>query len=353
MLTGPTTYNPLAHAARRDILDIVAEGRGACLGASPRGNRGKQAERGVRVLSRVSMTPLLAQTLTGHGGFAQYLHRFKLASSPYCACADKTQDLLHVLEECPIFLKERAETEVVLTHHLTRFEIFLAVRSREKREKPEDPGPRNPESRRRSEERDSSFASRPDGHSNDVFHVLLGSPIGSPNIFWCHRVRTAGVLPGAESGNFLAARFADIRKNRKPRGREVPDPDVGERSATRHLECALELSINASSIALRALVPVGDREDRIKVVLRCTLTMSDFQILMMETEGKHRNSMMKQRILAVFGLVEIVLRCILTMNDFQGLMMQLEGSDDGAGSLEAPSSEPEIVPCRPGSIIRP
>ncbi|GBP81986.1 hypothetical protein EVAR_65592_1 [Eumeta japonica] len=43
--------------------------------------------------------------------------------------------------------------------------------------------------------------------------------------------------------------------------------------------------------------------------------------LMMEPEGKHRNSIMKQRILAVFGLVEIVLRCTLTMNDFQGLMM--------------------------------
>ncbi|GBP71877.1 hypothetical protein EVAR_58934_1 [Eumeta japonica] len=46
--------------------------------------------------------------------------------------------------------------------------------------------------------------------------------------------------------------------------------------------------------------------------------------LIMEPEGKHRNSIMKQRILAVFGLVQIVLRCTLTMNDFQGLMMQLE-----------------------------
>ncbi|GBP84641.1 hypothetical protein EVAR_65567_1 [Eumeta japonica] len=61
----------------------------------------------------------------------------------------------------------------------------------------------------------------------------------------------------------------------------------------------------------------------------------------MEPEGKHRNSIMKQCILAVFGLVEIVLRSTLTMNDFQGLMMQLKGSDNGAGSLEAPSSDPE------------
>ncbi|GBP52200.1 hypothetical protein EVAR_87585_1 [Eumeta japonica] len=47
--------------------------------------------------------------------------------------------------------------------------------------------------------------------------------------------------------------------------------------------------------------------------------------LMMEPEGKHRNSIMKPRILAVFGFVEIVLRCTLTMNDFQDLMMQPKG----------------------------
>ncbi|GBP18763.1 hypothetical protein EVAR_93191_1 [Eumeta japonica] len=66
------------------------------------------------------------------------------------------------------------------------------------------------------------------------------------------------------------------------------------------------------------------------------------QDLMMEPEGKHRNSIMKQRILVVFGLVEIVLRCTLTMNDFQGLMMKPEGSDNVAGSSEAPSSDPEV-----------
>ncbi|GBP77081.1 hypothetical protein EVAR_61083_1 [Eumeta japonica] len=58
----------------------------------------------------------------------------------------------------------------------------------------------------------------------------------------------------------------------------------------------------------------------------------------MEPEG---NSIMNQRVLAVFCLVEIVLRCALTMNEFQGLMMQSKGSDNGAGSLEAPSSNPE------------
>ncbi|GBP13004.1 hypothetical protein EVAR_79338_1 [Eumeta japonica] len=71
-----------------------------------------RVEEAYRILSRFVMTPLLAQTLTGHGGFAQYLNRFRLNDSPYCACApDKIQDVLHVLEECPIFGRERAETE--------------------------------------------------------------------------------------------------------------------------------------------------------------------------------------------------------------------------------------------------
>ncbi|GBP33424.1 hypothetical protein EVAR_6772_1 [Eumeta japonica] len=65
-----------------------------------------------KILSGVQMTPLLAQIFTGHGGFAQYLYRLKLNNSPYWVCAlDKVQDLLHVLEECPIFLKERVETK--------------------------------------------------------------------------------------------------------------------------------------------------------------------------------------------------------------------------------------------------
>ncbi|GBP21662.1 hypothetical protein EVAR_16208_1 [Eumeta japonica] len=46
--------------------------------------------------------------------------------------------------------------------------------------------------------------------------------------------------------------------------------------------------------------------------------------LMIEPEGKHKNSIMKQCILAVFGLVEIALRCSLTMIGFQGLITKLE-----------------------------
>ncbi|GBP58488.1 hypothetical protein EVAR_82465_1 [Eumeta japonica] len=62
--------------------------------------------------------PLNGANPYGHGGFAQYVHRFKLKDSPYCTCdTAKIQDVLHVLEECPTFLRERKrawelETEI-------------------------------------------------------------------------------------------------------------------------------------------------------------------------------------------------------------------------------------------------
>ncbi|GBP48515.1 hypothetical protein EVAR_16184_1 [Eumeta japonica] len=150
MLTAPKPTN-LWLQQRQDIRDIVAEGREVrlfwvrahagttgnerALTSSPgtppsKGKRQRitiafrcRTPKGAyRVLSRFTITPLIAQTLTGHGGFAQYPNRFKLKDSPYCACApDKVQDVLHVLEECPIFGRERAETEagtgVVVARH--------------------------------------------------------------------------------------------------------------------------------------------------------------------------------------------------------------------------------------------
>ncbi|GBP88447.1 hypothetical protein EVAR_99541_1 [Eumeta japonica] len=51
--------------------------------------------------------------LTGHDGFAQYIHRYpKLRDSPHSACDPaKIQDVLHVLEEYDMFLWERAALE--------------------------------------------------------------------------------------------------------------------------------------------------------------------------------------------------------------------------------------------------
>ncbi|GBP63825.1 hypothetical protein EVAR_48083_1 [Eumeta japonica] len=191
MLTGPKTYNPLTHA-RQDIMDIVAEGREVRLFwvRGTHGYRGKRAIRAAsldegkqgyterdtgeitkcffprvkeayRILSRFMMTPLLAHTLTGHGGFAQYLNKFKLKDSPYCAPSDKVQDVLHVLEECQSSVESDAETEngrrrhsyeawfpgLLVTKKRVESANFLVARFGENPGKPETTWPQGPGSR--------------------------------------------------------------------------------------------------------------------------------------------------------------------------------------------------------------
>ncbi|GBP97652.1 hypothetical protein EVAR_71423_1 [Eumeta japonica] len=78
-----------------------------------------------RILLRVRMTPLLTQTFTGNGEFAQYLLKFEPKNPPYYACApDDVQDILHILKKCPIFLKELVETEAVVRDRIGRQNIL-------------------------------------------------------------------------------------------------------------------------------------------------------------------------------------------------------------------------------------
>lgn len=68
------------------------------------------ARKSYSVLRKIRMTSLLAQMFTGHGGFRQYLHRFKLAADPYCICDPNTPETVtHLLDECPRFSKQRLD----------------------------------------------------------------------------------------------------------------------------------------------------------------------------------------------------------------------------------------------------
>lgn len=66
-----------------------------------------------RLIRQMTLTPVLTQALTGHGGFAEYLFRFKLRPDPGCSCdAQKDQTVPHLLVDCPILGTLRSEFEI-------------------------------------------------------------------------------------------------------------------------------------------------------------------------------------------------------------------------------------------------
>lgn len=73
------------------------------------------AVRAYRLIRNIKLTPVLVQLLTGHGGFPQYLHRFKCEDSPACICdPEKEESVLHLLLDCP-------------KHELSRFDFEMAI----------------------------------------------------------------------------------------------------------------------------------------------------------------------------------------------------------------------------------
>ncbi|XP_037296687.1 uncharacterized protein LOC115455319 [Manduca sexta] len=68
-----------------------------------------------RIMKQTPIDPILTQVFTGHGGFSEYLHRFKCKESPACIC-DPTESecVMHVLTKCPVHLRERTELEIEL-----------------------------------------------------------------------------------------------------------------------------------------------------------------------------------------------------------------------------------------------
>lgn len=55
---------------------------------------------------------LTAQIFTGHGGYREYLYKYRLADSPFCTCDNVTEEnVMHVLLNCPKHEYKRLEVE--------------------------------------------------------------------------------------------------------------------------------------------------------------------------------------------------------------------------------------------------
>nr|XP_037871018.1 uncharacterized protein LOC119629397 [Bombyx mori] len=77
------------------------------------------ASEAYRIIRNIEMTKEVAQAFTGHGGFSEYLARFKCKESPACICDPYVDEsVAHVLLECPVFGSARFDLEVELGQRL-------------------------------------------------------------------------------------------------------------------------------------------------------------------------------------------------------------------------------------------
>lgn len=73
-----------------------------------------------RTIRKLETTSVVTQVLTGHGGFSEYLYRFKCKENPSCICEPGVDEtVVHILLECPVFSLKRYEAEQVLNLKLT------------------------------------------------------------------------------------------------------------------------------------------------------------------------------------------------------------------------------------------
>ncbi|KAL0892590.1 hypothetical protein ABMA27_014319 [Loxostege sticticalis] len=88
-----------------------------------------------RLIRKIRPAGLLTQVLTGHGGFSQYLHRFKCGENPSCDCdPDVHQTVPHLLSNCPIFDQLRFDFEQKYREKITEAKYHELIGSKATRE---------------------------------------------------------------------------------------------------------------------------------------------------------------------------------------------------------------------------
>lgn len=79
-----------------------------------------EAVRAFKTVRQIEPTGVLTQILTGHGGFSEYLHRFKCKEDPSCPCEPGSLETVeHILLECPMYGREKYNLEQKLGLKLT------------------------------------------------------------------------------------------------------------------------------------------------------------------------------------------------------------------------------------------
>jgi hypothetical protein len=60
-----------------------------------------------RLNTKITITPILAAVVTGHGKTRAYLHRFKLLEHATCVCKKGDQTIDHLLNQCTLLQTQR------------------------------------------------------------------------------------------------------------------------------------------------------------------------------------------------------------------------------------------------------
>lgn len=86
------------------------------------------AAKAYRTVRKTKLTPKQVQAFTGHGGMAEYLHRFKLMASPGCECdPDTSESTFHIILTCPRFAAARMELEFQINTTLEKFALCRII----------------------------------------------------------------------------------------------------------------------------------------------------------------------------------------------------------------------------------
>lgn len=88
-----------------------------------------------KTVRKLKVSPTRTQILTGHGGCAAYLSRFKCRDSPSCACDPAVEEtVFHLLFDCPIHSKRRWNTENILGAKISPLTVHKIIKDDENRE---------------------------------------------------------------------------------------------------------------------------------------------------------------------------------------------------------------------------